>query len=78
MGAFVYNEYTINTKKLCKMLGISRQTLVRWENLGWFTAPRTMGGYRTFTKTQARHIVKAFQPGGKRTWFFTQTSPDQR
>ena len=71
MGEYIEtNKYTVSTNELCKRMGISRMTLFRWEKMGKFTAPRTIGGYRKFTRTQVRHIIKAFQPGGNGYWHF--------
>ena len=64
------NEYKFKTPVLCQTLGITRQTLIRWEKLGRFVAPRTMGNARTFTEKQIKEIKKAFMPGGKGHWFF--------
>jgi len=67
----INNQYTIKTPKLCKMLGVSRQTLWTWEKLGYFTPPRNTRGDRVFTKYQAVQIVKAFSPEGSGKWHFT-------
>lgn len=63
--------YAIKTPALCKMLGVSRQTLWTWERIGIFTPPR-MGrrGDRIFTLEQAEEICNAFGPGGKGQWHF--------
>lgn len=63
-------NYVIKTPQICKMLGVSRQTLHSWERKGIFTPPRDMRGDRVFTKVQAKNIVKAFQPGGRKRWHF--------
>jgi DNA-binding transcriptional MerR regulator len=64
------NPYKYKTPDLCETLGVSRQTIVNWENKGVFTAPRNMRGDRVFTKKQFKSIVKAFLPGGRKKWHF--------
>ncbi|MCK9370289.1 MerR family DNA-binding transcriptional regulator [Candidatus Dojkabacteria bacterium] len=66
----IKNLYKYGTADVCKLLGISRTTLITWEKRGRFTAPRNMAGYRIFTKNQLKQISKAFSPGGKREWHF--------
>lgn len=61
----------IRTKRMCELLGISRQTMWTWEKEGRFSPPRIgTRGDRRFTEAQAREIMKAFGPGGKRIWHF--------
>jgi len=62
--------YTVNTKELCEMLEVSRQTLYTWERKGFFTPPRNMKGERVFTRKQAHEIIEAFSPAGKKEWHF--------
>ena len=66
----ISNKYVVKTPTLCKMLGVSRQTLHTWEKKGYFSPPRSSRGDRVFTITQANEVVRAFGPDGNKQWHF--------
>jgi len=63
-------KYNYKTPDLCRILGVSRFVLVRWERKGIFTPPRSIGNHRIFTQKQVTDILKAFSPGGRGQWHF--------
>ena len=68
--------YKYKTKDLCNILGVSRFTIIRWEQKGLFTPPRSVGDHRVFTKGQLRQIKRAFSPDGKGYWHFKPDKPE--
>jgi len=63
-------EYIYKTPDLCRVMGVSRQTIVNYEREGKLTCPRSVGNQRIFTDTQLYKIKLAFMPGGPGQWHF--------